>query len=33
MVSSAEIDGLADAFDSFADHGARKAFTHTAGEP
>jgi pimeloyl-ACP methyl ester carboxylesterase len=29
MVSRAEIDGLADAFDSFADQGARKAFTHT----
>ena len=28
-VSKAEIDGLADAFDSFADPGARKAFTHT----
>ena len=28
-VSKTEIDGLADAFDSFADHGARKAFTHT----
>jgi pimeloyl-ACP methyl ester carboxylesterase len=28
-VSQAEIDGLAEAFDSLADHGARKAFTHT----
>ena len=28
-VSTAEIDGLVDAFDSFADQGARKAFTHT----
>ena len=28
-VSNAEVDGLADAFDSFADQGARKAFTHT----
>lgn len=28
-VSKAEIDGIADAFDSFADHGAREAFTHT----
>jgi len=28
-VSAAEIDGLVDAFDSFADQGARKAFTHT----
>jgi pimeloyl-ACP methyl ester carboxylesterase len=28
-VPKAEIDGPADAFDSFADHGARKAFTHT----
>ena len=28
-VSKAEIDGLADAVDSFADQGARKAFTHT----
>jgi pimeloyl-ACP methyl ester carboxylesterase len=29
VVSGAEIDGLADAFDSFADHGARSSFTHT----
>ena len=29
MVSRAEIDGLAQAFGSFADHGARNAFTHT----
>jgi pimeloyl-ACP methyl ester carboxylesterase len=29
MVSQAEIDGLAEAFGSFADHGARSAFTHT----
>jgi pimeloyl-ACP methyl ester carboxylesterase len=29
LVSRAEIDGLADAFGSFADHGARSAFTHT----
>ncbi len=28
-VSAAEIDGLAEAFDSFADHGARRSFTHT----
>jgi pimeloyl-ACP methyl ester carboxylesterase len=27
-VSQAEIDELAEAFDSFADHGARSAFTH-----
>jgi pimeloyl-ACP methyl ester carboxylesterase len=28
-VSGPEIDGLAAAFDSFTDHGARSAFTHT----